>query len=132
MATLFVIDNYLPGTAGTGGCYLCGASKRHPDEIIVDTGIDIDFEGRVAICEACIREMAGKVGMVNAAVLVSARVEMDTLAAALVEATERADAADEAARAVLAYRALDHELATGEHEQEQPAPKPRAKTKANA
>lgn len=60
MASFALVDEYhqLPGV-----CYLCKASKRSADEQIMDTGIHIDFEGRVYVCGTCIREMAVVCGL---------------------------------------------------------------------
>lgn len=68
-----LVEQYLPGTA-KGACYLCASSRRtiHDangprDEHVLDTGLIIDFEGGLAICETCFREGAQLLGLVDAA-----------------------------------------------------------------
>lgn len=55
MANINVVDGYV---LAPGCCYLC-RSDRRGDEAIFDTGIDIDWEGRLYICETCAQDMAG-------------------------------------------------------------------------
>jgi hypothetical protein len=50
---LQVIVEYGVQTAG-GTCYLCKLPRRG-NEKVIDTGVEIDFEGFLAICESCIR-----------------------------------------------------------------------------
>jgi len=67
MPPFLKVSGYIAGIAAKGGCYLCGASKRSETEVVVDTGVTIDFEGRILVCEACVREMGHLVGMVDGA-----------------------------------------------------------------
>lgn len=73
-----IVETYLPGTA-KGCCYLCSTSPRLVDEgrsqrreLVIDTGLIIDFEGGLAICESCVREAAHLVGMVDGGAAIDA------------------------------------------------------------
>lgn len=53
-------DEY-PPSARFSTCFVCGASKR-PGERLIDTGIHIDMEGLLVVCESCVAEMATMMG----------------------------------------------------------------------
>lgn len=95
-----LLNEYPPGTA-RGGCYLCAASTRTLQgrrEQIIDTGITVDYEGRLAICECCVLEMASHYGLVPAS-------DHDTLTARVADLEEQLSVAH--AQAEAASQALD-------------------------
>ena len=56
-----VLPEFLPGTRNSV-CSMCGASKRETDNWVVDLGVDIEFEGWFALCQACATEVANAIG----------------------------------------------------------------------
>jgi hypothetical protein len=104
-----VLERYEDDTA-RGCCYLCIASPRvfdTPDgprrERIVDTGVSIDYEGRLAICELCLREMAKLLGMVDGSEIETLRADFRQVLDERDAALRRADAADAASRALIEW-----------------------------
>ena len=74
---LRILPEY-PSDAARGACYLSGASRGEitetdPDtgesrtrpERVIDTGREIDFEGRLCVGEAMIRHLAHELGMLD-------------------------------------------------------------------
>lgn len=98
---MMVLDEYQIGTA-LNTCYLCKAARR-PDEKVIDTGIHIDFEGFLAICESCIVEAAGELGLLTRDKAERLYDKMDRLATQLDEARIRADAAEAAVDSIRRY-----------------------------
>lgn len=47
------VDHAIVSVHAKASCYLCGATND-----LVDTGVSIDYEGVLAICRACVRDMA--------------------------------------------------------------------------
>lgn len=82
-------ETFLAGTAA-GGCYHC---RRHlrPGDTVVDTGIDIDFEGRLRFCGTCVTEMGHLIGMITPD-------KVAPLEGAVAEALRRAVDAEHAAK----------------------------------
>lgn len=62
-------DDYPLGCAREGSCVCCGAGRRDLGygrvEKVVDLGVSFDFEGFLMICETCVREAAGLLGMIE-------------------------------------------------------------------
>jgi hypothetical protein len=60
----------VPHGAANNTCYLChGAPRSRPDgtsERIIDTGVHIDCEGFIAICETCVTYMGTLLGLYTA------------------------------------------------------------------
>jgi len=54
---MFRVDNAIDSIHAKGGCYLCGSPNK-----LVDTEIVISYEGVLAICEACARDLAMTAG----------------------------------------------------------------------
>lgn len=65
------LDDYRPHPLSIdSSCWLCKASRRTiggRNERILSTGITIDFEGGVDICESCIGEAAHMLGWISPA-----------------------------------------------------------------
>jgi hypothetical protein len=70
------------------GCYLCG--KGGP---VVDTGVDIEGEGALAICDGCIHDLAVALGL---DVEESLLPQLEEVRDQLVQAQARADRAETA------------------------------------
>jgi hypothetical protein len=105
-----LVEQYLPGTA-KGACYLCASSRRtiHDangprDEHVLDTGLVIDFEGGLAICETCFREGAQLLGLVDVAERDAAANYAMEAAARVAEAECERDEAIALAETVVAFR----------------------------
>lgn len=123
-----LVEQYLPGTA-KGACYLCRAALRQVLEVngttryehVLDTGMVIDFEGGLAVCESCIREGAQLLGLVDVA-------ELHNVLAAVAEAKERVVVADaKAAEAIALAEAVVDFRQQRAAATEEPAPaKPKA------
>jgi hypothetical protein len=139
---LRIVETYLPGTA-CSACYLCRASQRLIDEgrtqrreLVVDTGRSIDFEGGLALCETCIREMARLVGMVDAGLVIDVEEALiearSARAAAEAERDEAVATADALRRWDGSRRAEDSpangDEGAGEQAADAPAAAPRKRT----
>ena len=61
-----MVSGYI-NSAGKGTCYVCRAHRRSKDELILDFGREIDFEGALQVCAPCIAEAAKLTGVVEAA-----------------------------------------------------------------
>lgn len=75
MANLRLVDHYIPGTAG-GCCHFCRTSQRDVDgarEAVVATSVELSEGGEIALCEACVREMAHLLGLVDAGAVAEAK-----------------------------------------------------------
>lgn len=95
---MFLVSDYIRA-AGKGTCYVCRAHRRSHDEVIIDLGIEIDFEGALQVCAPCIKEAAGLTGALSEATdLLRAELEL--------ERERRIAAEDEADRALVALDAL--------------------------
>lgn len=56
----------IPFGVAKQNCYLCeGAQRTHGGvvERMIDTGVHVDFEGHIAICETCIGHMGKLLGL---------------------------------------------------------------------
>lgn len=101
------VTTTIPFGSARQNCYLCNGAQRQKDdgsrERMIDTGVHIDFEGHVAICETCATHMGKALGMLEAA-------DVEGLAAELAAALELAVAVtadrDELKRVVEAQRVL--------------------------
>lgn len=51
------VDQAITDTHAKGGCYLCGNTNH-----LVDTEVYIDYEGVLAFCLSCVRDMAMTAG----------------------------------------------------------------------
>lgn len=82
------IDNAISGVHAKGACYLC-----HSGHDLVDTEVTIDYEGVLAICRACVHDMAMTAGWdlqittkeVDA--LISSKAESDYIADSVLDLT---------------------------------------------
>lgn len=128
---LTVQPTFLPTTA-QGSCYLCKLSPRKDRagarELVIDTGVTIDFEGVVGICSTCVVEMAGMLGMVAAS-------ELEELKASHAADLHQAD--ETAAQALADLEAAEARAQEAEQAfalaarlKEQPAPKAATKPRA--
>lgn len=95
---MFLVSDYIRA-AGKGTCYVCRAHRRSKDELILDFGIEIDFEGALQVCAPCIKEAAGLTGAIAEATA-ALRDELFQTQGAL------ANAEDELDRALTALDAL--------------------------
>lgn len=57
-------DDYPVGARGNA-CSICRASKRANEDHVVNSGVDINFEGMWFQCEHCTREAGRLLGMVD-------------------------------------------------------------------
>lgn len=105
MPPYLTVDGYIAGIAAKGGCYLCGASKRHETEVIIDTSVDIMFEGRILVCEACVREMGSVLGLVDSDQVAELRDQVTEARAAQNVAESNATEAKRLASSALAHAA---------------------------
>lgn len=105
MPPFLKVDGYIGGVAAKGGCYLCGASKRSETGAVVDTAVTIDFEGRILICEACVREMGHLLDLVDSSEVAELRDELDGAKAAQHVAEAAATEAKRLATDALAHAA---------------------------
>ena len=68
MSHIRVLDHYPHGTAH-GVCYRCRTHQRDLGndvrERTVDLGVDVDFEGRLFLCETCVVEAGHNLGMLT-------------------------------------------------------------------
>lgn len=100
---MYLVSAYI-NAAGKGTCYVCRAHRRSHDEIVLDFGREIDFEGALQVCAPCIAEAAKLTGAIAEAVALAVaeadelRKERDELGLAL-------DAAEAAMDAMNLYRA---------------------------
>lgn len=56
------LSNFTPLSASKGSCYFLNKRKPDTDEYIVDTGIMIDFEGQLQLCQDAIKDLARFIG----------------------------------------------------------------------
>lgn len=95
-----IVDDYTRLNRTPGQCSKCNLSKRlRPQrstgyERVILTGIIIDFEGNVELCETCIREVAEMLGYVTPELHEDTLVEIASLKASVAALT--ADVADKA------------------------------------
>jgi hypothetical protein len=105
---VFLVSDYIRA-AGKGTCYVCRAHRRSRDEIIIDLGREIEFEGALQVCASCIKEAAGLTGALAEATdavateLALVTKERDELGTAL-------DAAETAMDAMKLYRATPRKV----------------------
>jgi hypothetical protein len=95
-----VTDQYAPQTIDNS-CFFCKAAQRTlfqgRRESVIDCEKLVDFEGWVSICESCVTEMAGLLGMITP-------IKSNNLKQAVKDAHEETEAL--AARLVTAEQAL--------------------------
>jgi hypothetical protein len=60
---VIVSGGYPPPEAAKRGCYICGYDLG--DRRFVLTGVVIEFEGMLALCDLCVLEMAELVGAIS-------------------------------------------------------------------
>jgi hypothetical protein len=93
------VDSALANVHAKNGCYLCGNPNR-----LIDTEVSVDYEGVLAICEGCVKDLAQTAGF-NLEIrseeveglrtdLADAQVERDSLGRALTEVKTTAQAAE--------------------------------------
>jgi hypothetical protein len=78
------VSPIIPFGAAKSNCYLCNGAPRTRGagtERMIDTGVNIDFEGHIAICETCVTHMARLLGLF-------APSDVEALAAELAEVLE--------------------------------------------
>jgi len=94
-------------TAGGNTCYVCRAGQRQDHkgqmEALLDPNIHIEFEGWMLICASCIVEAAHDLGLPTESLRQKLQDQIDRLSAKLDETQIRADAAEEAVRAMTRY-----------------------------
>jgi len=78
-----VQNEFVPGTVGMA-CYVCKCDLRPESptgqdghEVALDTGIMIDFEGYVALCESCIIEAGHLIGLAEPAKVAALELELE-------------------------------------------------------
>lgn len=99
---MYLVSDYIL-SAGKGTCYVCRAHRRSRDEIVLDFGRDIEFEGALQVCAPCIKEAAGLTGAIAEAVALAVA-EADELRAERDELGLKLDAAEQAMDAMKIYR----------------------------
>ena len=57
-----ILGDQLPPNAAKPGCYLCNTELNVHGVKMFDTLIDIDFEGRLGICNLCVGSAAEQLG----------------------------------------------------------------------
>lgn len=93
MAELAVVPQLPPDSIGAV-CHWHGAEPRQGDRVL-DTHIFIEWEGRIAICESCIREAGAAFGMLTPEKADELRQSNRALGAKLRAATVRLDAVND-------------------------------------
>lgn len=58
------VTTTVPHHAAENGCYLHGGGQRHGDRFI-DTGVHIEGEGFLAICESCVQHLGKMLGLIT-------------------------------------------------------------------
>lgn len=113
---MYLVSAYI-NAAGKGTCYACRAHRRSSDEVILDFGREIEFEGALQICGPCIKEAAGLTGALGEAT--------EALAAELVAERQRRvdaelllDAADKALDALGIYTSKPRKIRAATDEAE--------------
>lgn len=99
---MYLVSDYIRA-AGKGTCYVCRAHRRSRDEIIIDLGIEIEFEGALQVCAPCIAEAAKLTGAIADATAL-ALAEVAALRAERDELDAKLDAAERAMDAMNLYR----------------------------
>ncbi len=99
---MYLVSGYI-NAAGKGTCYACRAHRRSADEVILDFGREIDFEGNLQICAPCIKEAAGLTGAIAEATDLL-RQELELERSRRAEAETQLDAADRALDALAVYK----------------------------
>jgi hypothetical protein len=62
------VSPIIPFGAAKQNCYLCNGAPRTrgaTTERMIDTGVHIEFEGHIAICETCVTHMAKLLGLLT-------------------------------------------------------------------
>lgn len=57
--------NGLGISATPGVCYLCRTHRRETEEAVLSTGVFIEQEGHLEVCQGCVMEMAGHFGAIS-------------------------------------------------------------------
>lgn len=99
---MYLVSGYI-NAAGKGTCYVCRAHRRSADELILDFGREIDFEGALQVCAPCIKEAAGLTGALAEATA-KAEAELELERSRRLEAESQLDAADRALDALAVYK----------------------------
>lgn len=99
---MYLVSDYIRA-AGKGTCYVCRAHRRSHDELILDFGREIEFEGALQVCAPCIKEAAGLTGALAEATA-KAEAELAELRAERDELGAKLDAAETAMDAMKIYR----------------------------
>jgi hypothetical protein len=105
---LYLVSDYIQ-SAGKGTCYVCRAHRRSRDEIVLDFGRDIEFEGALQVCAPCIAEAAkltGAIGEANDALAAELALERQRR----IDAEAMLDVADKALDALGIYAAKPRKL----------------------
>jgi len=53
-----VVPDFGPTSATPGLCYFCRSPRQPGDKGVLSTGIAVDMEGMVELCQKCVEEMA--------------------------------------------------------------------------
>lgn len=102
LSPIYLVSGYI-NAAGKGTCYVCRAHRRSADELVLDFGREIDFEGALQVCAPCIKEAAGLTGAIaEATALLTAELAVERERRA--EAERLLDAADRALDALNKYK----------------------------
>lgn len=120
MANFNVVAQYPPGTMGAG-CFLCSCTvprdKGYGEtEAVVDTGVVVEYEGGLALCESCGREIGRLVGLVEPAAVEQAAADAVDAGRTAAEALDRAERAEDLALALLRYAEVEPFAAADEDE----------------
>lgn len=100
---MYLVSDYIRA-AGKGTCYVCRAHRRSKDEIILDFGREIEFEGALQVCASCIAEAAKLTGAIDDATDLL-RQELAHVRSELAHTETALDAAEVAMDAMKLYRA---------------------------
>lgn len=111
---MYLVSDYIRA-AGKGTCYVCRAHRRSRDEIVLDFGREIEFEGALQVCAPCIAEAAKLTGAITEAVAL-AEAEADELRRERDDLGLALDAAERAMDAMKLYRATPRRSRQGEDE----------------
>jgi len=84
---MILVDSSIQGVHAKQGCYLCGNPNR-----LVDTEVSIDYEGVLAICVGCVKDLAQTAGF-NLEIPAA---EVERLKAAEIALTAERDSAERA------------------------------------
>jgi len=60
-----VVPDFGPTSATPGLCYFCRSPRQQGDKGVLSTGVAVDMEGMVELCQKCVEEMGAAFGCLN-------------------------------------------------------------------